>query len=633
MSTAETQTGVNTNLQQQDLSNLDISNLTPLSPEVISRQATINIGTIGHVAHGKSTVVKAISGVQTVRFKNELERNITIKLERISQQRMQALLASPKLLREFEAIQDAKKWQRQQQRLRELRKCELSPMSSAMSVTPDITRIRVPSTSPSSGYESLNDNSSVCSGDSYNRRRNRSPLKSLAVSLVKSNVKNENERQKSQKRRRSSQSNGSVKSAKKLKQEYVIETIESLESVNGDPLFFVKWLNYSKADNTWETLDNLFECAVLEDFVKSMTVLYEPIIAKILQDFAEQIEKESLGLKPSDIDLKVLDNYDPLKLKVDLILLSQFISVKSRNQREPEKIRRRILNALLLEPWYHKRQQQLSSMEEWQKRMNLVERDAPIKVENNVDFDILDPNFEYISENFPSGGVEILNVPPIGCKCEEGCAPSKKCCARMANTYFAYEKNGRLRIYPGEAIYECNSKCQCSKDCPNRVIQRGRKNSLCLFKTANGRGWGVRTEKPLRKGEYVSEYMGEIITCEEANERGKQYDAIGRTYLFDLDYNNTDSLYTIDAALYGNVSHFFNHSCDPNLSVFPFWIDNLDINMPRLAFFTLRPIQAGEELTFDYIRGDMQLDEYENLSEAEKTTCRCGAANCRKVLF
>jgi translation initiation factor 2 gamma subunit (eIF-2gamma) len=37
-------------------------------------------GTIGHVAHGKSTVVKALSGVQTVRFKNELERNITIKL-------------------------------------------------------------------------------------------------------------------------------------------------------------------------------------------------------------------------------------------------------------------------------------------------------------------------------------------------------------------------------------------------------------------------------------------------------------------------------------------------------------------------------------------------------------------------
>ncbi|KAG2005703.1 translation initiation factor eIF2 gamma subunit, variant 2 [Coprinopsis cinerea AmutBmut pab1-1] len=59
---------------------VDISKLHPLSPEVISKQATVNIGTIGHVAHGKSTVVKAISGVTTVRFKNELVRNITIKL-------------------------------------------------------------------------------------------------------------------------------------------------------------------------------------------------------------------------------------------------------------------------------------------------------------------------------------------------------------------------------------------------------------------------------------------------------------------------------------------------------------------------------------------------------------------------
>ncbi|XP_003386235.1 PREDICTED: eukaryotic translation initiation factor 2 subunit 3, Y-linked-like [Amphimedon queenslandica] len=67
-------------LAVQDLSKLKASELNPLTPEVISRQATINVGTIGHVAHGKSTVVKAISGVQTVRFKNELVRNITIKL-------------------------------------------------------------------------------------------------------------------------------------------------------------------------------------------------------------------------------------------------------------------------------------------------------------------------------------------------------------------------------------------------------------------------------------------------------------------------------------------------------------------------------------------------------------------------
>ncbi|KAK7536693.1 eukaryotic translation initiation factor-like protein 2 subunit gamma [Phyllosticta citricarpa] len=65
---------------QPEPKDLDVNSLNPLTDYIIARQATINIGTIGHVAHGKSTVVKAISGVQTVRFKNELERNITIKL-------------------------------------------------------------------------------------------------------------------------------------------------------------------------------------------------------------------------------------------------------------------------------------------------------------------------------------------------------------------------------------------------------------------------------------------------------------------------------------------------------------------------------------------------------------------------
>ncbi len=51
-----------------------------LTNATIQPKAAWFAGTIGHVAHGKSTVVKAISGVQTVRFKNELERNITIKL-------------------------------------------------------------------------------------------------------------------------------------------------------------------------------------------------------------------------------------------------------------------------------------------------------------------------------------------------------------------------------------------------------------------------------------------------------------------------------------------------------------------------------------------------------------------------
>lgn len=46
----------------------------------MEKQATINIGTIGHVAHGKTTIVQCIAGVSTIRYKAELERNITIKL-------------------------------------------------------------------------------------------------------------------------------------------------------------------------------------------------------------------------------------------------------------------------------------------------------------------------------------------------------------------------------------------------------------------------------------------------------------------------------------------------------------------------------------------------------------------------
>ncbi|KAH7820220.1 Translation initiation factor 2 subunit 3 [Monocercomonoides exilis] len=57
-----------------------ITELHPLHPDIISMQATINIGTIGHVAHGKTTLVKAISGVHTIKHSHEKMRNITIKL-------------------------------------------------------------------------------------------------------------------------------------------------------------------------------------------------------------------------------------------------------------------------------------------------------------------------------------------------------------------------------------------------------------------------------------------------------------------------------------------------------------------------------------------------------------------------
>jgi len=43
-------------------------------------QPTVNIGTIGHVSHGKSTLVRGITGVRTQKRKAEQARNITIDL-------------------------------------------------------------------------------------------------------------------------------------------------------------------------------------------------------------------------------------------------------------------------------------------------------------------------------------------------------------------------------------------------------------------------------------------------------------------------------------------------------------------------------------------------------------------------
>lgn len=83
---------------------------------------------------------------------------------------------------------------------------------------------------------------------------------------------------------------------------------------------------------------------------------------------------------------------------------------------------------------------------------------------------------------------------------------------------------------------------------------------MAIFRTPNGCGWGVKTMELIEKNQLVTEYVGEAITQEEAEERGKIYDSCGQTYLFDLDFNEGECLYTLDAKKYGNISHFINHS-------------------------------------------------------------------------
>ena len=48
--------------------------------DIIKCQPILNVGCIGHVAHGKSTLVKSLTGVKTQAHSSELERNITINL-------------------------------------------------------------------------------------------------------------------------------------------------------------------------------------------------------------------------------------------------------------------------------------------------------------------------------------------------------------------------------------------------------------------------------------------------------------------------------------------------------------------------------------------------------------------------
>ncbi|KAK1801299.1 hypothetical protein P4O66_022982, partial [Electrophorus voltai] len=131
---------------------------------------------------------------------------------------------------------------------------------------------------------------------------------------------------------------------------------------------------------------------------------------------------------------------------------------------------------------------------------------------------------------------------------------------------------------------------QQAKQCMKLVLWEEQLNHTCRHK---GRIFvlnEVDLDGPLR---HTS-----IITSEKAEKRGETYGKQGATYLFDLDY--LDDVYTVDAAHYGNISHFVNHSCDPNLQVYNVFIDNLDERLPRIAFFATQLIKAGEELTFDY---------------------------------
>ncbi|XP_047375976.1 histone-lysine N-methyltransferase SUV39H2 isoform X3 [Sciurus carolinensis] len=286
---------------------------------------------------------------------------------------------------------------------------------------------------------------------------------------------------------------------------YEVEYLCDYKVVKDMKYYLVKWKGWPDSTNTWEPLQNLKCPLLLQQFSNDR------------HNYLSQVKKGK-AIIPKD-------NNKALKPAV-----AEYI-VKKAKQR------------IALQRW----------QDELNRRKN---HKGMIFVENTVDLEGPPSDFYYINEYKPAPGISLVNEATFGCSCTD--CYFEKCCPAEAGVLLAYNKNQQIRIPPGTPIYECNSRCRCGPDCPNRIVQKGTQYSLCIFRTSNGCGWGVKTLMKIKKMSFVMEYVGEVITSEEAERRGQLYDNKGITYLFDLDYESDE--FTVDAARYGNVSHFVNHS-------------------------------------------------------------------------
>ncbi|KAK7741860.1 Histone-lysine N-methyltransferase, H3 lysine-9 specific dim-5 [Cytospora paraplurivora] len=219
---------------------------------------------------------------------------------------------------------------------------------------------------------------------------------------------------------------------------------------------------------------------------------------------------------------------------------------------------------------------------------------------------------------------------------------------------FAYHsqgaKAGMLRgsyVNSRAPIYECHEGCRCSKIlCPNRVVERGREVPLQIFRTKDGRGWGVKTMRELKRGQFVDRYLGEVITPQEADKRRHNASKAQRkdVYLFALDkFTDPESMdprlvgapLEVDGEFMSGPTRFINHSCEPNLRIFARVGDHADKHIHDLALFAIRDISKGEELTFDYVDGQEEIESNarDEKLQGEMTRCLCGSAKCRGYLW
>ncbi|XP_006137224.2 histone-lysine N-methyltransferase EHMT1 isoform X3 [Pelodiscus sinensis] len=243
----------------------------------------------------------------------------------------------------------------------------------------------------------------------------------------------------------------------------------------------------------------------------------------------------------------------------------------------------------------------------------------PIPCINAVDGEPCPSNYKYVSQNCVTSPMNIdRNITHLQyCVCIDDCSSSNCMCGQLSMRCW-YDKDGRLlpefNMSEPPLIFECNHACSCWRNCRNRVVQNGLRVRLQLYRTQK-MGWGVRSMQDIPLGTFVCEYVGELISDSEADVREED------SYLFDLD-NKDGEVYCIDARFYGNISRFINHLCEPNLIPVRVFMSHQDLRFPRIAFFSTRQIEAGEEIGFDY--GDRFWD-----IKGKYFSCQCGSPKCK----
>nr|XP_048678501.1 histone-lysine N-methyltransferase EHMT1 isoform X5 [Caretta caretta] len=243
----------------------------------------------------------------------------------------------------------------------------------------------------------------------------------------------------------------------------------------------------------------------------------------------------------------------------------------------------------------------------------------PIPCINSVDSESCPTNYKYVSQNCVTSPMNIdRNITHLQyCVCIDDCSSSNCMCGQLSMRCW-YDKDGRLlpefNMSEPPLIFECNHACSCWRNCRNRVVQNGLRVRLQLYRTQK-MGWGVRSMQDIPLGTFVCEYVGELISDSEADVREED------SYLFDLD-NKDGEVYCIDARFYGNISRFINHLCEPNLTPVRVFMSHQDLRFPRIAFFSTRQIEAGEEIGFDY--GDRFWD-----IKGKYFSCQCGSPKCK----